>query len=371
MRQVLMVLLVVVLASCSRQAKPTPSPAQLQAQLLAAQQAAALKESQRLAQEAAERQRVRRERLAEEFLALERAHAPTLTALQRWDSAGDARTELVDQVLQWQPRVAQLQPLVEACGSRLMELADRPQAGQPPAELSGRVRSQCDLAMRHQAILQRQVVAQARTFLGLQAWYSDLPRRYTEKGRISWHHWLDLLDLGQSYQRRAQPWIRAAAAVDAVLPVEELLAPGLVARAALAGQFQDPPPRLGLPAGWRDEKFAAQVRGAWAAAAAGGPFAGLRGAAIEVVALDPVWQPLVDPKGKTVRRAREFAVQTEVLRGPSWAQGCWVLWAVLEQQGGRTQLRWAEEIRKVRCSVPKPAPQLAGAKQSQLEPRPF
>ena len=354
-------LVTLALVGCGRHAKPTPSPAQVQAQLLAAQQAADLLEKQRRERETAERLRLRQERLAQEFLELERSHAPTLSALQRWDAAGDARTEAVDQVLLWLPQVAQLQPMVEACGSRLLELADRPHTGPTAPGLAGRVRSQCDLAMRHRAILQRQVLAQARTFLGLPAWYTDIATRYTEKGRISWHQWLELLDLEQSYQRRAQPWIRAAAAVDAVLPTQELLAPGLQARAAMAAQLLDPPARLGLPAGWRDSRFAAQVRAAWPRAALSGPLAGLRGTAVEVVALDAAWQPLVDERGKVTRQLRELAARVEVVHGPTWAQGCWILWAALERQGSTLRLRWAEEVRKVRCLGPKPAAQLARA----------
>lgn len=354
-----LLILVVALASCTRHAKPAPTPAQVQAQLEAERQAAALREKQRLEQEAAERQRLRRERLTSEFLELERTHAATLAALQRWDAAGDGRTELVGQLLQWLPKLAELEPLVQACGSRLLELADRPQAVGPPTEIPGRVRAQCDLAMRQRAILQRQVLAHARTFLGLPAWYADISTRYTEKGRISWHHWLELLDLEQSYQRRAQPWMRAAAAVDAALPVQELLAPGLLARATVAQQFSDPPARLGLPAGWSDANFTRQVQRLWGSAVQNGPFAGVRGPAHLVVALDPLWQPLLDEKGKVARRFREFAAQFEVVQGPSWTLGCWIVWGALEQQGRSTRLRWAEEIRKVRCPGPKPAPQLA------------
>lgn len=354
-----LLLLAVALAACTRQAKPAPTPAQVQAQLEAERQAAALREKQRLEQEAAERQRLRRERLTAEFLEFERTHAPALAALQRWDAAGDARTELVAQTLQWLPKLAALEPMVQACGSRLLELADRPQAVGPPAEIPGRVRSQCDLAMRHQAIVRRQVLAQARTFLALPAWYADIARRYTEKGRISWHQWLELLDLEASYQRRAQPWIRAAAAVDAELRAQELLAPGLLARSTVAQQFSDPPARLGLPAGWVDKLFSSQVKRLWGSAAQEGPFAGVRGPALQVVALDPIWQPLLDEKAKVARRFREFAAQFEVAQGPTWAQGCWVIWGALEQQGPAIRLRWAEEIRKIRCPGPKAAPQVA------------
>ena len=281
--------------------------------------------------------------------------------LQRWEAAGDARTELIDQVLQWLPQLALLQPMVEACGSRLLELADRPQIAGPPAEIAGRVRSQCDLAMRRQAIVQRQVLAQARTVLGLPGWYADVGRRYTEKGRISWHHWLELLDLEPSFQRRAQPWLRAAAAVDAALPMQELLAPGLQARAAVAQEFTTPPARLGLPAGWADKEVTRLVNSLWKLAALSGPFAGVRGPPLQVVALDPLWQPLVDSQGKVTRRFREFSAQVEVAQGPTWAQGCWVLWGALEQQGRTTRLRWAEEVRKIRCPGPRSAPQLATA----------
>lgn len=361
------------LSACHRDARPTPSPAQLQAQRLAEQQAAQRLEAERR-RLAEARLAQRRQRLAEEFAALEQQHAAALAVLLRWHGAGDGRVELLGQMLARLPLLAGLQPMVEACGARLHELADHPQGPGTPAELAGRVRSQCDLAMRAQAIAQRQMLAQLKVFLALPPWYRDIGVRYAQQGKVSWHQWLELLTLERDYELRAAPLRAAAAAVDLALPTAEHLAPGLQARATVIAQMRALEAKLGLPAGVDDPRFAAQVRAAWPAAAALGPLAGWRQPPLQVRALDPLWQPLVDAQGRPTRRIREFAALVAVPTGgtapapasiPAWAHGCWVLWGALEQQGGRTVLRWGDDLRRSRC----PGAAKAGPVVAQGEPQ--
>lgn len=342
------------LSACARDAKPSPTPAQVQARLEAEKQAAVQRLEAQRRQEAQERLRRRRERLAQEFAQLEREHAAALAVLLKWQSAGDGRVELLSQTLDQLPLLPTLQPLVEACGARLHELADHPQGPGTPAELAGKVRSQCDLAMRAQAIAQRQMLAQLKVLLGLPAWYRDIGTRYAQQGKVSWHQWLELLTLEQDYQERADHLREAAAAVELTVPAAEHLAPGLQARAVVIQQMQALQDRLGLPAGLDDRRLAAQVKAAWGAAAQLGPLAGWRQAPLQVRALDPVWQALVDEKGRTSRKLREFAALVPVQAGPglqvpTWAQGCWVLWGALEQRSGGTVLRWGDDLRRTRC----------------------
>ena len=356
-----------VLSACARDAKPSPTPAQLQARQEAEKQAAVQRLETQRRQEAQERLRQRRERLAQEFAQLAQQHAAALAVLLKWQSAGDGRVELLKDTLDQLPLLPALQPMVEACGARLHELADHPQGPGTPAELAGKVRSQCDLAMRAQAIAQRQMLAQLKVFLALPAWYREIGTRYTQQGKVSWHQWLELLTLEQDYQERAGQLRAAAAAVELTVPAAEHLAPGLQARAVVIQQMQAQQDRLGLPAGLDDRRLTAQIKAAWSAAAQLGPLAGWRQSPLQVRALDPVWQALVDEKGRTTRKLREFAVLVPVQAGPGlqvpvWAQGCWVLWGALEQRGGRTVLRWGDDLRRTRC----PGAAKAGAVVAQL-----
>lgn len=336
-------LAVLALVGCAKAAVVKPiDPAQFAAQQKAAQLAL-----QR--QQQAEQTRIDQARqlaLAAEFTALTARHATLLTELRNWDAAGDARADLVQAPLQAWPKLKQLEPMVVACGTRWRELADKPLVPPLPATLAGQVRAACDVALRAPAIVQRQVVANARTFLQIPGWVRDAPSRYARTGRVSWHELLQLRDTEASYARRAEPYLAHATAVQAFLPRDEMLAPALQARARLLHEMAQGEARLAAPVGVRDAKVAAQVRKLWPAVKLDPEELG--GEILQVVALDPRWQVLVGEAGRVTRQTREVAVVL-LARTPTFAQGCWVVWAMLEQRGGATRLRRGDDVRWLRC----------------------
>lgn len=287
-----------------------------------------------------------------------------LNLLERCDTAGDQRGVPLEELLaQWPAWLTQMQPLTEACGARLLELADKPaESASEPAGLRDTVRKQCGLAMRALPIVQRQVVGHARTFLGLPSWVLDVPKRYAEVGRVGWSQLLDLLDVEASYERRAAPWLRAAAQVGAVLPVGELLGPGVQARQLLLREIDKGISRLGWPLAIEDASIDQAVRAAWREARPDGVQGSVQGPRawsrsvqlLAVRAVDVAWQPLVDERGRKVREQREFAALVRVEQVPGPLVGCWISWGTVERRTGPTEVRWSDDARKVRCPASEP-----------------
>jgi hypothetical protein len=330
---------------------------------------------------AQKRQAVRRAQWADEFARLQTGLAPLLADLQRWDGAGDQRADELETVLAAWPQLPRLQPLIEACGLRLLRLAEQPAVdAAEPKELPDRVRLVCSLALRGEAIVQRQVIADARTYLGVPGWVADVPKRYRELGRLAWHQWRELLHAEASWQRRAGRWLDAARTVGAELPRVELLGPALAARRQLERELDRGLVRWSWPSSVTDGEVAVRVRTLWQSGRDppwDGP-AWLAPAAVqhrtdaywqgratlgEVRAVDGVWQTLVDAKGRRTRRLRDFAASFEVEASEPSLSGCWLTWGTLEQQGSQWSVRWSDDVRKLPCSGPEqavPATQTAG-----------
>lgn len=341
-------------AACSGAARaPVPSAAELAARQRAAEQAAAQaaeQAAQRVAQ-ALEQQRREQthQRLAAEFSELEQPLAGLLAALQALDAAGDERATLLSQLLAVHRQLGTLDALVQACGSRLDELSSRPLSPPDPPALAGRVRLACDLAMRARAITERQFLAQVKVFLAVPAWVGDVVKRYDQQGWVAWHDLMDLLNLQDDFSRRAAPWQAAAAALQAMVPDETLLKPGLVAREGLLRALQKAERRLDWPASVADPALTRVVTQRWEQQRDSGPLAGLRGEPLEVRALDGTWQVLRDAAGRTARRQRDFVVLFRATATKPPLEGCWLAQGTVEQQRQAISLRWSDDLRKVAC----------------------
>lgn len=337
------------LGACARApVVPPPDPAALLA-AEKAKEAAKLKaeEDAKMAADLAVLQR--QQGLAKEFETLSQAHAALVGQLQRWDAAGDVRTDPVEITLQAWPKLAALLPVREACELRLRELVDKPVHAKMPPEIAGRVRAFCDTVARGQGIVQRQVIAAARPFLTVPHWVREIADRYETQGRVNWSELKMLLDAEGIFDRRSGPHAAAAKQVGAVLPRDEMLRAAVEARARLLRAMRAGMVRMGMPAGASDRKLETQVRALWdAQGVASGELAGNL---LAVTALDPAWQLLRGDHGS--RQVREVAMLV-LATAPEFAQGCWVVWGQLERAGGKTRLLRSDDVRRLRCVDDKP-----------------
>lgn len=330
--------------------RPTPE------QLAEAERAKAQSHQKAEAEAAARRKREQRRQAAAEFSSLQAKFQPLLTALQRWDAAGDERIEPIGSVLAVAERLPTLEPLRQACGLRFHALAEKPEPPEEPAELAGQVRMVCDLVARAQPIAQRQVLNHVRVFLGVPPWLSDVATRYQQRGWVSWHQLLELLNLEAAFERQAGPWRAAAAAVGAEISRDTLLKPGLDGRRGLLVALQKGLGSLGFPQSFQDKALADTIKRAWPALGDVGPMAGLRGVVLEVRALDPQWQPLTGVPGQPGRMQRDFTASFVSTSSERPFAGCWILWGTAERSGSRVRVRLADDLRQVRCPGSQPEP---------------
>ncbi len=306
-------------------------------------------ETQAAAVAAQRKHREQRLRAIAEFTSLQARFEPLLSALRRWDAAGDERTEMVDAELAVARRLGEFEPLNQACGLQFHALAERPEPDFDPPELAGRVRFVCDLVARAQSIAQRQILMQVKVFLGLPPWLADVPTRYQQRGWVAWHQLLELLNLEAAFERQAKPWRAAAAAVGAVISPESLLKYGLEGRRGLLVALQKGLMTLSFPNSFEDKALASQLDKAWATLQLEGPLAGQRGPLLQVRALDPQWQILTGDRGRTLRSQRDFAVLFAATSTAEPLAGCWILWGTAERAAGKQTFRLADDLRKVRC----------------------
>jgi len=341
-------ILVVALATGGCATKPAvlrPTPQQLAEAERA--KAVALQQAELAATE--RRKREQRRQAAAEFANLQARFQSVLTALQRWDAAGDERIEPIGGVLAVAGELASLEPLQQACGLRLHVLTSKTEPPDQQQELAGQVRLACDLAGRAQPIAQRQVLNHVRVFLGVPPWLADVATRYQQRGWVAWHQLQELLNLEAAFERQAGPWRAAAAAVGAEISRDTLLKPGLDGRRGLLAALQKGLASLDFPQSFEDKALTRVVLGAWPGLAQVGPMAGLRGPLLQVRALDPQWQPLLGEPGQPSRQQRDFAASFASTSGERPFAGCWILWGTVERRGTSVTVRLADDLRQVRC----------------------
>ena len=312
----------------------------------AAQDRAALESQQHAKREAEARSLVRQQRFVAEFETVARQHQGLLGLLQKWDAAADSRIDPVALPLAAWPGLPALLPVVEACELRLSELADRPLHSKIPNEIAGRARLLCDLARRAKPIVQRQVLANARTFLAPPPWLRAIPHRYSQQGRLSWHQFLLLLQVEEHWDQQAGPYATHALAVGALLPRAEWLQPAWDARNRLVSEMANGAKRFSLPASAAAPEVEMQVRRLWTEHPAAP--SDLQGTLLQVRALDADWQPLRDDKGRVTRHLRD-AVAVIRVTAPPLAVGCWLNWLQLERTGRQIRLLRSDDVRMIRC----------------------
>ncbi len=339
--------------------RPTPQ------QLAEAERARVLTRQQAEAETAERRKREQRRQAASEFASLQAKFQPLLTALQRWDAAGDERIEPIGGVLTVAQQLASLEPLQLACGLRMHLLTDGAEQPDQPAELAGQVRLACDLTARAQPIAQRQVLNHVRVFLGLPPWLADVATRYQQRGWVAWWQMQELLNLEKAFERQAGPWRAAAAAVGAEISRDTLLKPGLDGRRGLLAALQKGLVSLGFPQSFQDKPLADAVARAWPALRDVGPLAGMRGELLQVRALDPQWQPLVGEPGQPGRMQRDFVASFVSTSAERPFAGCWILWGTAERRGKNLSVRLADDLRLVRCPGNQPEPSRPAITQAQ------
>ncbi|MSQ82675.1 MAG: hypothetical protein EXR77_07125 [Myxococcales bacterium] len=312
----------------------------------AAQERAGLEGQQQAKREAEERSLVRQTRFVAEFETVARQHQGLLGMLQKWDAAADSRIDPVALPLAAWPGLPALLPVVEACELRLNELANRPLHSKIPNEIAGRARLLCDLARRAKPIIQRQVLANARTFLAPPPWLRAIAQRYSQHGRLSWHQFLLLVQVEEHWDQEAGPYVAHGLAVSALLPRDEWLQPAWDARNRLVNEMANGARRFGLPASVAAPDVEMQVRRMWANHPAAP--SDLQGLLLQVRALDADWQPLRDDNGRVKRHLRD-AVAVIRVTAPPFAAGCWVNWLQLERRGRRIRLLRSDDVRMIRC----------------------
>jgi len=339
----LLILLLICLSTCARvPVVHMPTPAQLQAKEKAAEQ-------ERLGAQNIERAfaeisiTLSKDRIRRWITALQ----PLLSTLQRWDALGEKPQDAPDAITPVVAQLAGADELQREC----MELpklqqafAKLPNAQTPTFD---ELPPQCDLILRRRAILERQFLASMQRQVEFPGNMFEIPKRYAQVGRVGWHTLLRLQQLEtEMTQRRA--WLLPAAKIVGLPILADIFRHGFDNRRALQREIDKGMQTLNLPAGVTDTPFSRQVLPLVRQRPDDAPMGDLPNDVLAVWPIDPQWQPIVDAKGKVLRREREAAA---LLTTPT-PQKCAVIWLRVEKSASKlAPLRalYSDDVRYVPC----------------------
>lgn len=339
----LLILVLIALSSCARiPVVPMPTVEQLQAQERGAQEARLLGE------------RVARNFCAVEIVETKRAIKrwirdlqPLIVTLQRWDSLGEKPQDTPDEITPVVAQLAVADPMQRQCDALpklLSDFAKLPGAQTPTSE---ELPPECDLIARRRAILERQFLASIQRQAEFPGNMFEIPKRYAEVGRVGWHTILRLQQLETEMARR-KAWIAPAAKIVGLPILADIFRHGFDNRRALQREIDKGLQTLSLPVGVTDTQFSRQMLPRVRQRPEDAPMGDLPNEVLAVWPIDAQWQPIIDAKGKIVRRERQAAA---LLSTPT-AQKCAVIWLRAEKNGNRTaplRVVYSDDVRYVRC----------------------